>query len=347
MKKRVSVILLLMLAPALCLSAAAMATVRLLEVENETTECEHENTYFAPNGDETHNQICNDCSEVLDENLPCKIEEHEGQNQTIQTSNGKGHTGTYCSDCYYAPGDGAAHEYEKDGSCKVCLFTPILSDSEGNLYDKAYYQDAFEKAANSDGAVTLTLVSKVTGAGANIWTKTIEFDYPGKSVTLNMDGITLVSSSSTGEAALIVSSGELIIADAAALEGADGVAENPAAPAVKVTGGALTFKGTVTATGGSGNNSAAPAIEVSGGKVTFGGAVNATGGLQGYALNTKTCQPAIKATGGELAFNGDLDLNGGLTITGDATLKNKLTQGTFRVEYYYKDGEDTKKRVGE
>lgn len=62
MKKRVSVILILMLVLALCLSAVAMATVRLMEVEDGT--CKHENTDYVDNGNGTHNQVCKACGEV-------------------------------------------------------------------------------------------------------------------------------------------------------------------------------------------------------------------------------------------------------------------------------------------
>lgn len=64
MKKRVSVILLLTLVLALCLSAVAMATMQLMEVEDET--CAHENTVYVDNKDGTHNRVCKACGEVLE-----------------------------------------------------------------------------------------------------------------------------------------------------------------------------------------------------------------------------------------------------------------------------------------
>ena len=280
---------------------------------------------------------------------------------TVPTANGQKHI-SGCAYCDWTASGESEHDFsDGDGSCKDCGITPIMRDSDGDLYDKENYEKAFEKAADSNGAVTLTLVSEVTGEGANIWTKSIEFNYPGKSVTLDMGGITL---SSTGEAALLVSGGELIIQNAATLEGASASGELSSTPAIKVTGGKLTFKGTVNATGGAKNSSAAPAILIGGGTVTFGqavtatavenaglytaiapaikvtggkavfnGKVTATGGLGGVSQNTRPCEPAIYANGGELEFNGDLDLNGGLTITGDARLTKGLTQGTFKVDY--------------
>ena len=64
MKKRISVILFLTLVLALCLSAVAMATVQLMEVEDGT--CKHENTDYVDNGNGTHNQVCKACGEVLE-----------------------------------------------------------------------------------------------------------------------------------------------------------------------------------------------------------------------------------------------------------------------------------------
>ena len=260
-------------------------------------------------------------------------EEAPGEGEAVPTLDGKGHVSKSCV-CGYTSAKPEAHTYIKNtnGSCDTCGFTPFMSDSEGNLYDKDSYQEAFEKAAAGE-VEWLQLENKVTDPNSvGVWTKSIEFDYPGKSVTLKMNNVTL---SSTGEAALVVSGGTLIIEDNATLEGAKDVAENPASPAVKVTDGVLTFKGTVNATGGSGNSSAAPAIEVTGGKVIFEGAVTATGGLRGQNGNPMTCEPAIKATDGKLDFQGtqesqvDLTLYGGLTVTGDATLTHGLTKGLF------------------
>ena len=64
MKKRISVILLLTLVLALCLSAVAMATVQLMEVEDGT--CKHENTVYVDNKDGMHNRVCKACGKVLE-----------------------------------------------------------------------------------------------------------------------------------------------------------------------------------------------------------------------------------------------------------------------------------------
>ena len=294
-------------------------------------------------------------------------EEAPGEGEAVPTLDGKGHVSKSCV-CGYTSAKPEAHTYTNstNGSCDKCGFTPFMSDSKGNLYDKDSYQEAFEKAAAGE-VEWLQLENKVTDPNSvGVWTKSIEFSYSGKPVTLKMNNVTL---SSTGEAALVVSGGTLIIENNAALEGMNGSAENPSTPAVKVTDGVLTFKDTVNATGGAKNSSAAPAIEVIGGKVTFAqdvtatavenaglytaiapaikvtggkavfnGKVTATGGLGGVSQNPRPCEPAIYADGGELEFGGDLDLNGGLKITGNAKLTKGLTQGTFRVEYYYNDG---------
>ena len=305
-----------------------------------------------PDDDNTHIPVC----ECGNQGTPVAH-----TSATVPTANGQKHI-SGCAYCDWTASGESEHDFsDGNGSCKDCGITPIMRDSDGDLYDKENYEKAFEKAADSNGAVTLTLVSEVTDEGANIWTKSIEFNYPGKSVTLDMGGITL---SSTGEAALLVSGGELIIQNAATLEGASASGELSSTPAIKVTGGKLTFKGTVNATGGAKNSSAAPAIligggtvafeqdvtatavenagqytaiapaiKVTGGKAVFNGKVTATGGLGGVSKNPRPCEPAIYANGGELDFNGDLDLNGGLTITGDAKLTKGLTRGTFKVDY--------------
>ena len=59
MKKRISVILLLTLVLALCLSAVAMATVQLMEVDDGT--CKHENPVYVDTGNGTHNHVCKAC----------------------------------------------------------------------------------------------------------------------------------------------------------------------------------------------------------------------------------------------------------------------------------------------
>lgn len=264
------------------------------------------------------------------------------------------------------------HVYdETNGKCTNCEFSPIMSDSDGNLYDEEHYEDAFALAAA--GKVSYVQL-ECYAENKTVW-QSIEFNYPDATVTLKMNGVSLISHNANADPkpALTVSSGTLVIEGDAAITTADGVGGNLSEaaicvnggsltfkgnvtatggatnsdvyPAIKVTGGNLTFKNTLTATGGSIMNAlkdAAPAIEVSGGKVTFEGKVNAAGGVR-TVNGTGKRYPAIKATGGELDFRGgntsqvELDLKGGLTLLGDAELTHLLTQGKF---YHGDDAQD-------
>lgn len=343
-------------------------------------------TYTHNEGTDTHTETCTVCG--FAQTVECDLyavsvtdtmhtmgcyrcdNRHAAESHTLDTGNtdyvvtadGKGHSNSVCRVCTYSFGGSEAHTYDDttNGSCDKCGFLPILEgakgeDGTGNLYKDL--ETAFEA-----GETELTLVSHATNEYQGIWRYAFVLNSSDKPVTLKTNGLKLVSLGY--DPALTVNGGSLIIEDAAVLEGENGGAGNPATSAIKVTGGKLTFKGTVNATGGAKNSSAAPAIligggtvafeqdvtatavenegldtaiapaiEVTGGKVVFNGKVTATGGLKGVSGNVMTCEPAIKATGGELEFNGDLDLNGGLTITGDAKLTKGLTQGTFKVDY--------------
>ena len=95
---------------------------------------------------DTHKIYCDVC-----ENYVPKTEAHTEPVtvKAVPTEDGKGHTNKVCGVCDYALGEPEAHTYIKNtnGSCDTCDFTPFMSDSEGNLYDKDSYQEAFEKAA--------------------------------------------------------------------------------------------------------------------------------------------------------------------------------------------------------
>ena len=343
-------------------------------------------TYTHNEGTDTHTETCTVCG--FAQTVECDLyavsvtdtmhtmgcyrcdNRHAAESHTLDTENtdyvvtadGKGHSNSVCRVCTYSFGGSEAHTYDDttNGSCDKCGFLPILEgakgeDGTGNLYKDL--ETAFEA-----GETELTLVSHATNEYQGIWRYAFVLNSSDKPVTLKTNGLKLVSLGY--DPALTVNGGSLIIEDAAVLEGENGGAGNPATSAIKVTGGKLTFKGTVNATGGAKNSSAAPAIligggtvtfeqavtatavenagtdtaiapaiKVTGGKVIFHGKVTATGGLGGVSKNTRPCEPAIYANGGELEFNGDLDLNGGLTITGDAKLTKGLTQGTFKVDY--------------
>ena len=351
MKKRVSVILLLMLTLALCLSAAVMAGVQLMEVD-ET--CEHANTDYLDNENGTHNRVCKACGKVLETNncvytlvdyyrndanghyfmcswCSAKSDSVKAEHTllTLPTDDGKYHT-TRCKDCSYIldGGENQSHDtFGEDGACSVCGFKEVAKDDAGNLYESL--QDAFDMVS-SGGTITLT---------ANIQPdELIDFDREdGCSVTLVMGGHTL-SGTSMGPA-LTVSGGSLTIADAATITAKDGSASSNAVySAIEVTGGALTFENNLTAKGGSGSNSIQPAISVSGGTVTFRGDLTAKGGYYDGNGNPDAQAPAVYAEGGTLDFLGEettLSFEGGLTITGTAKLKNGLTHGEFRSNAAY------------
>ena len=237
----------------------------------------------------------------------------------VPTNDGKQHI-YGCTVCDWKSDDGPEEhkKWDEYGACGDCKFQPILKGADGNLYDNL--DEALENETE------LTLVSEATGEDyKGIVKQSLVFD-TDKTITLNMGGCKLNSSSGP---AIEVAGGELIV------KGDAVIANIGVSSAVKVSGGTVTFSGDLTATGGESNSAAAPAIEVSGGTVTFEGNVTAKGGGAGVPSNRIDVQPAIYATGGELDFKGTsesqgkLDLNGGLTVTGSAVLKNKLTQGTF------------------
>ena len=307
----------------------------------------------------THTLRCEYCDYTAD---PAKHDFTKLRSPEV-SSDGKGHVSEMCEACGYTSGTVEDHNYNANGVCSTCLFQPVFEDGAGNLY--AYNgSDSIMKLneAIEKGATYFKLVNFATGDNADTTTVNACFSLEtDKSVTLDMNGHTLENGS--GAPVITVEAGTLNITGAAVIN-QTAKAKELVAPAIKVTGGALTFEGTVTATGSAADSSAAPAIEVTGGtvtfeqdvtatavenegtdtaiapaikvtggKVVFNGKVTATGGLKGVSGNVMTCEPAIKATGGELEFNGDLDLNGGLTITGDAKLTKGLTRGTFKVDY--------------
>ena len=306
----------------------------------------------------THTLRCEYCDYTAD---PAKHDFTKLQSPEV-SSDGKGHVSEMCEACGYTSGTAEPHHYGTDGSCDTCGFLPVFEDGAGNLY--AYNgSDSIMKLneAIEKGATYFKLVNFATGDNADTTTVNACFSLEtDKSVTLDMNGYTLENG---GAPVITVEAGTLNITGAAVIS-QTAKSKELVAPAIKVTGGNVIFKDTVTATGSAADSSAAPAIEVTGGtvafeqdvtatavenegldtaiapaievtggKVIFNGKVTATGGLGGVSKNTRPCEPAIKATGGELDFNGDLDLNGGLTITGDAKLTKGLTRGTFKVDY--------------
>ena len=205
------------------------------------------------------------------------------------TDNGQGHT-QRCRVCFYTPNGEPvlAHEYDMNGVCENCGFKPVARDEAGNLYESV--GDALKAAADGSWVIL------ETQAEDKAIDEHIEFNRPGKTVELKMNGYTLTNS---GNPTLTVENGTL-----------------------KITGDAV-----INQTG-TFPDLAAPAVKVNGGKVIFEGNLTAHGGTYSYGNRTEQ-KPAVYADGGELDFNGGLTLYGGLTLTKSAALANKLTQGTF------------------
>lgn len=353
MKKRVSVILLLMLTLALCLSAAVMAGVQLMAVDDED-ECTHytdeEAIEYRRNDDDTthdtHDVFCKICNKVVIPADPCEFDfEYEKVNETqhvgkcicgrvsavyeshvpgyIPTEGNRKHV-EGCTKCHDVTGEEKEHSYDEHGACESCGFHPVLSDSEGNLYDDVYYSDAFVRAAAGE----VSYVQLECGADEKVARLEIEFNYPGEPVELRMNNIALTGA---GHPAITVLDGSLTISGEAAIS-APNDRTGQSSCAISVRGGTLTFAGKANITGGVGNGGVQPAISVSGGTVTFRGDLTAKGGYYYAGGNNDAQAPAVKAEGGTLDFQGDettLSFVGGLTITGTAKLENGLTHGTF------------------
>ena len=350
--------------------------------------CEHHNAVYTPSGGTQHIKSCKQCgfntgSSTLKAN--CGNNGSEGSVsvgdgghrqkcpcgnlfgdvighmiETVPTYMKQNHI-TGCRECDYTEGAPQDHNWDRTtGECTGCGFKPIALDKWECSYDSL--QEAMNEASKIPDGPLVTLYSEASGNTAI--DDEFEFNYPGKTITLDMAGHSLehqgnpiitveagtlivkgtatitkkADSPEQVNSAIVVKGGELIFEDTLNVTGS---AQNlSAAPAILVKGGTVKFEKDVTATAvenaGSStllNPAIAPAVKVTGGKLIFNGKLTAKGGLGGVPNNTRPCEPAVYAEGGELEFNGDLDLNGGLTITGSAELTKGLTQGAFKVDY--------------
>lgn len=278
----------------------------------------------------------------------------EGHDTSYLLSNGNHKHIAGCGTCGYQSGSPEAHVWEGDG-CKLCGFIPVATGDFDYIFESV--QDALDALANGD---TISAELYLRDSSKKEINQDVVFNYPGETLTLNMNGYTLENE---GAPVITVEAGTLKITGAATIS-QTATSQELVAPAIEVTGGELIFEDTLNVTGSAQNLSAAPAILVkggtvkfekdvtatavenegidtvvasaikaTGGKLIFNGMLTATGGLGGVPKNTRPCEPAVYAEGGELEFNGDLDLNGGLTITGSAELTKGLTQGAFKVDY--------------
>ena len=203
--------------------------------------------HYVPNPEDkanAHFSVC-ECGNVS--TTPAK---HEPT--TIPTDDGKGHT-QRCTKCLYtADGEPVLpHEYDANGKCENCGFKPAARNAAGNLYESV--GDALKAAEGGSWVMPETHAED----GGKELREEIEFNYPGKTVELKMNGYTLTNS---GNPTLTVENGTLKITGDATIN-QTGTFSDLAAPAVKVTGGKLIFEGNLTATGASGK----PAVEVTGG----------------------------------------------------------------------------------
>ena len=351
--------------------------------------CEHHNAVYTKSGDKQHIKSCKQCgfntgSSTLKadcgtdgyeryvsvgetghrQECPCGNTFGDVIPHTVETvpTHSKEHHVSGCQYCDYTSGSPETHEWDSTtGECTKCHFKPIAQGTWLSIHDSL--QEAMDEASEITGAKALvTLYSEASGNTAI--DDEFEFNYPGKTITLDMAGHSLehqgnpiitveagtlivkgtatitkkADSPEQVNSAIAVKGGELIFEDTLDVTGS---AQNlSAAPAILVKGGTVKFEKDVTATAvenaGSStllNPAIAPAVKVTGGKLIFNGKLTATGGLGSVPNNTRPCEPAVYAEGGELEFNGDLDLNGGLTITGRAELTKGLTQGAFKVDY--------------
>ena len=212
---------------------------------------------------------------------------------TLPTQNGAYHT-SICRDCGYVDRSAGrqAHSWDATtGECLVCGLHPRAADDYEGLYETV--DEALEAAAK-EGYSVIHLYTYENGQTEIM--DSVVFNAPGKSVTLDTAGYTLVGTGTT----LTVEDGTLILTNNKKGDNSIHI-EQPgrnetAAPAIKVTGGKLIVKGDLTAEGGIVNGNRKPAVE---------------------------------ATGGEIEFNGNLKLGGGLTLLKDAKLTKLLSQGFF------------------
>ena len=204
--------------------------------------------HYVPNPEDkanTHFSVC-ECGNVS--TTPAK---HEPT--TIPTDDGKGHT-QRCMCCLYTSTENnpvEEHHYNVNGECENCGFKPAARDAAGNLYESV--GDALKAA---EGGSWVMLETHAEDGGKEL-SEEIEFNDPGRTVELKMNGYTLTNS---GNPTLTVENGTLKITGDATIN-QTGTFSDLAAPAVKVTGGRVIFEGNLTATGANGK----PAVKVTGG----------------------------------------------------------------------------------
>ena len=294
--------------------AGSKLVLKYCEHDNEDTEFVHDE------GANTHHRHCDACgldygSEacnfIVDANSRADENGHYGKcwcgneastfephhYDTLPTQNGAYHT-SICRDCGYVDGSAGrqAHSWDATtGECLECGLHPCAADDHEGLYETV--DEALEAAAK-EGYSVIHLYTYESGQTEIM--DSVVFNAPGKSVTLDTAGYTLVGTDTT----LTVEDGTLILTNNKKGDNSIHI-EQPGR-----------------------NETAAPAIEVTGGKLIVNGDLTAEGGFAGSGVR----QPAIKAIGGELELSGNLSLKGGLTLQEPAKLNTPLTKGVFWAE---------------
>ena len=238
--------------------------------------CDHDNATYVPANQTQHTKHCPDCGFVgtavacgndgYERTVSAGVEGHrkecpcgnlfgdviEHMIETVPTYSKQNHI-TGCRECDYTEGVPQDHDWDRTtGECTGCGFKPIALDKWECSYDSL--QEAMNEASKIPDGPLVTLYSEASGKAID---DGFVFNYPDKTITLNMNGYTLENE---GAPVITVEAGTLKITGAATIN-QTGTFSDLAAPAVKVTGGKLIFEGNLTATGASGK----PAVEVTNG----------------------------------------------------------------------------------
>ena len=242
--------------------------------------CGHDHAAYTPSGSTQHIKSCAQCgfntgsspkiadcgSDGYERTVSAGVEGHrrecpcgnlfgdviEHMIETVPTYSKQNHI-TGCRECDYTEGAPQDHDWDRTtGECTGCGFKPIALDKWECSYDSL--QEAMNEASKIPDGPLVTLYSEASGKAID---DGFVFNYPDKTITLNMNGYTLENE---GAPVITVEAGTLKITGAATIN-QTGTFSDLAAPAVKVTGGTLIFDGKLTATGASGK----PAVEVTNG----------------------------------------------------------------------------------
>ena len=242
--------------------------------------CGHDHAAYTPSGSTQHIKSCAQCgfntgsspkiadcgSDGYERTVSAGVEGHrkecpcgnlfgdviEHMIETVPTYSKQNHI-TGCRECDYTEGVPQDHDWDRTtGECTGCGFKPIALDKWECSYDSL--QEAMNEASKIPDGPLVTLYSEASGKAID---DGFVFNYPDKTITLNMNGYTLENE---GAPVITVEAGTLKITGAATIN-QTGTFSDLAAPAVKVTGGTLIFDGKLNATGARGK----PAVLVTGG----------------------------------------------------------------------------------